>query len=91
MMSENSSERPADGVPEVAPRGRRHGRAAVRLSRVDRERLERGEISTPEEALHLNDAGQATSAAHEVKPAVEAKDANERRLLGERPPHFGKL
>ena len=33
---------------------RKH-KAAVRLSRIDRERLERGEISNPTEALHLND------------------------------------
>ncbi len=65
-------------------------RRAVRLSRVDRERLERGEISTPEEALHLNDAGAPQSAQHEVKK-LEPQDANERRLLGDLPPHFGKL
>lgn len=70
---------------------KQRGRAAVRLSRVDRERLERGEIATPEEALHLNDAGIAVSSEHEVAPKVQAKDANERRLLNDRPPHFGKL
>lgn len=65
-------------------------RRAVRLSRVDRERLERGEIDTPEEALHLNDARTVSSAPHEVK-GVEARDAQERRLLGDLPPHFGKF
>ena len=68
----------------------RTARRAVRLSRVDRERLERGEIDTPEQALHLNDAGQPVSTQHEVK-GLEARNADERRLLGDLPPHFGKL
>ncbi|MFY9263187.1 MAG: hypothetical protein GX483_08830 [Actinomycetaceae bacterium] len=42
-------------VPEVAPRRRK--RRVVMLSRVDRERLARGEIATPEEAVHRFDAG----------------------------------
>jgi hypothetical protein len=65
-------------------------RRAVRLSRVDRERLERGEIATPEEALHVNDARESVSAPHEV-PHIEPHDAEERRILNEVPPHFGKL
>ena len=71
-----------------APKRRR--RAAVRLSRVDAERLARGEIANPEEALHLNDLRETRSLQRE-EPAVAARDANERRLLGDRPPHFGSL
>ena len=69
---------------------RKH-RAVVRLSRVDRERLERGEISDPTDALHLNDRKVTESAPREVAPKVRARDANEQRLLSDRPPHFGNL
>ncbi|MCF2706961.1 hypothetical protein I6E29_06730 [Arcanobacterium haemolyticum] len=75
------------GRGEPPSGGRRHHRAAIRLSRVDRERLERGEISQASEALHLNDAAGTRAA----RRAVEARDANERRLLEDRPPHFGAL
>lgn len=71
-----------------APKRKR--RAAVRLSRVDAERLARGEIANPEEALHLNDLRETRSLQCE-ESAVAARDANERRLLGDRPPHFGSL
>lgn len=71
--------------------GERRHKGVVRLSRVDRERLERGEIADPTEALHLNDRKVTESAAHEISSAVTARDANERRLLDDRPPHFGKL
>lgn len=71
-----------------APKRKR--RAAVRLSRVDAERLARGEIANPEEALHLNDLRETRSLQRE-ESAVAARDANERRLLGDRPPHFGSL
>lgn len=71
-----------------APKRKR--RAAVRLSRVDAERLARGEIANPEEALHLNDLRETRSLQRE-ESAVAARDANERRLLGDRPPHFGTL
>lgn len=69
---------------------KRMRRAAVRLSRVDAERLARGEIANPEEALHLNDLRETRSLQRE-ESAVAARDANERRLLGDRPPHFGSL
>ena len=69
---------------------KRKRRAAVRLSRVDAERLARGEIANPEEALHLNDLRETRSLQRE-ESAVAARDANERRLLGDRPPHFGTL
>lgn len=64
-------------------------RAVVRLSRVDAERLQRGEIKRPEDALHLNDLRETVSEQHAAR--VVARDANERRLLGDRPPHFGTL
>ncbi len=69
---------------------RRH-KAVVRLSRIDQERLERGEISNPTEALHLNDRRVTESEPIAVEPRVRARDANEQRLLTDRPPHFGKL
>ncbi len=68
-------------------RGARRHSLAIRLSRVDRERLERGDISEPTQALHLND----TARTREKRPSIQARDANERRLLEDRPPHFGAL
>ena len=78
------------GSPGSLQAPKRKRRAAVRLSRVDAERLARGEIANPEEALHLNDLRETRSLQRE-EPAVAARDANERRLLGDRPPHFGSL
>ena len=77
-------------MPGQSQAPKRKRRAAVRLSRVDAERLARGEIASPEEALHLNDLRETRSLQRE-EPAVAARDANERRLLGDRPPHFGSL
>ena len=77
-------------LPGQSQTSKRKRRAAVRLSRVDAERLARGEIANPEEALHLNDVRETRSLQRE-EPAVAARDANERRLLGDRPPHFGSL
>lgn len=77
-------------VPGQSQAPKRKRRAAVRLSRVDAERLARGEIANPEEALHLNDLRETRSLQRE-ESAVAARDANERRLLGDRPPHFGTL
>lgn len=77
-------------VPGQSQAPKRKRRAAVRLSRVDAERLARGEIANPEEALHLNDLRETRSLRRE-ESAVAARDANERRLLGDRPPHFGTL
>ena len=92
------------GVPAAAnPRGSGSGRssaaassprrrrAVVRLSRLDAERLARGEISSPEEALHLDDPKATRSAMREERHGVVARDAGERRLLENRPPHFGSL
>ena len=78
------------GSPGSLQAPKRKRRAAVRLSRVDAERLARGEIANPEEALHLNDLRETRSLQRE-ESAVAARDANERRLLGDRPPHFGSL
>lgn len=106
----------------------RKPRRVVRLSRVDQERLARGEIATPEEAVHLYDShvgsaapkvkirkssGAPGSKAESVSNAepgataesavakrlramhksreIQARDAHERELLANRPPHFGKL
>lgn len=70
-------------------------RRVVRLSRVDAERLARGEISTPEEALRIYDAPpvkvtpipentDGKSRKHELTP-------HEREILANVPPHFGKI
>ena len=77
-------------MPGQSQTSKRRRRAAVRLSRVDAERLARGEIANPEEALHLNDLRETRSLQSE-ESSVAARDANERRLLGDRPPHFGSL
>lgn len=85
-----SLESASQGSSEQSQAPRRKRRAAVRLSRVDAERLARGEIASPEEALHLNDLRETRSLQRE-EPIVSPRDANERRLLGDRPPHFGSL
>lgn len=109
----------------------RKPRRVVRLSRVDQERLARGEIATPEEAVHLYDSHVGSAApkvkirkssgapdskvesaatAPKAEPGaaaesavakrlramhksreIQARDAHERELLANRPPHFGKL
>lgn len=79
------------GRSSVAASSPRRRRAAVRLSRLDAERLARGEISSPEEALHLDDPKATRSAMREERHGVVARDAGERRLLENRPPHFGSL
>ena len=66
---------------------------AIRLSRVDSERVERGELSSESEALHhalTEETGDATSKDEET-PAIEPRDARERQLLENLPPHYGKL
>lgn len=60
----------------------------VRLSRVDRQRLERGELATAGQAL--------TERIVDVAPSpyakkVEARSPHEKELLEAAPPHFGKL
>ena len=80
-----------DGRSSAAASSPRRRRAVVRLSRLDAERLARGEISSPEEALHLDDPKATRSAMREERHGVVARDAGERRLLENRPPHFGSL
>ena len=81
----------ASGRSSAAASSPRRRRAVVRLSRLDAERLARGEISSPEEALHLDDPKATRSAMREERHGVVARDAGERRLLENRPPHFGSL
>lgn len=71
----------------------RRRRRAVYLSRVDRQRLERGEISAPEEALHKDDpvpsppvGSEGTAGAPKKK--VTGLSARDREILAERPPHW---
>ncbi|MDO4888683.1 MAG: hypothetical protein Q3979_08305 [Actinomycetaceae bacterium] len=71
--------------------GRPKRRAAVRLSRVDAERLARGEIASPGQALHADGPSSAGVRPRAASRPIVAKDASERRLLDERPPHFGAL
>lgn len=81
-------------------------RRVVMLSRVDAERLERGEIATPEEALHIHDAPPVKPRVPKSAAAVAAAAASgtvkgstpvrklsphEQDILAEVPPHFGKL
>lgn len=63
-------------------------RRVVYLSRVDRERLERGEITAPEQALHHETAPdrQTFRVAEHKKERLSARD---RELLEDRPPHWG--
>ncbi|MBM7824657.1 hypothetical protein JOD55_000484 [Arcanobacterium pluranimalium] len=76
----------------------------VRLSRVDQERLLRGEISTPEEAVHIHDAppvrpamstqqnGNQNRGTHGgAGQANTSLSPHERELLENLPPHFGKI
>lgn len=75
-------------------------RRVVRLSRLDQERLDKGEISAPEEALHNDDPKDgprrpsgATAGADTKNPPRRADSfsAHDRDLLAELPPHFGKF
>lgn len=62
-------------------------RRVVRLSRVDRERLERGDIEFPEQALHLDDQSASPARHHRRgKEPIQGRDA---QILSERPPHYG--
>lgn len=69
--------------------GREHT-PAVRLSRLDQERIERNEVRDAAEAVVDALSSPEGKAVTEGAP-VQAQDANERRLLEELPPHFGKL
>lgn len=80
---------------------RQKSRRVVRLSRVDQERLDKGEIQTPEEAVHLFDAGPIRSdrkgpagtqdQAGKKVGQGEQLSPRDREILSDRPPHFGKL
>ncbi|MFC5370787.1 hypothetical protein [Arcanobacterium bovis] len=76
----------------------------MRLSRVDQERLMRGEIATPEEALHIHDAppvrpefpaqrdaNQGMGTYGRAGQANKSLSPHERELLENLPPHFGKI
>ena len=84
----------------------RESRRVVRLSRVDQERLDRGGIASPEEAVHINDAPPIepvfpvpAEPGESVDGEGEASDPKPRRsfspherdILAEVPPHFGKI
>lgn len=64
-------------------------RRAVYLSRVDRERLERGEISTPEEALHKDDPPARRTVGQADRKKREGLSSRDREILEDRPPHWG--
>ena len=85
---------------KVVPPLKRKSRRVVLLSRVDQERLARGEISAPEEAVHISDArgvhpkfySPQELAARAAKAAQQQSlSAHEREILAEVPPHFGKI
>ena len=63
---------------------------AVRLSRLDAERLDKGEISSQEDAL-VKEASKVDSRLPGARTQVCARNAEEQKLLDERPPHFGTL
>lgn len=69
------------------------GRRVISLSRVDRERLERGEISSPEEAFRQYDAPAVVPQGHTLnaEPEPEHLSPFEKDILANVPPHFGKL
>ncbi|ADH93300.1 hypothetical protein EBF03_07920 [Arcanobacterium haemolyticum] len=69
----------------------KRGRRVVRLSRLDAGRLERGDIATPEEALHNTDAGPVLSKPTGFHTPAQAYDPHEKELIENVPPHFGKL
>ncbi|MGO1471717.1 hypothetical protein [Flaviflexus sp.] len=62
---------------------------AVYLSRVDRERLERGEIKTPEEALHKDDPTVRRTPERAETNKKSGLSQRDREILAERPPHWG--
>lgn len=67
------------------------GRRVISLSRVDRERLERGEISSPEEAFRQYDAPTVVPQGHSFSTDEEPLSPFEKDILENIPPHFGKL
>ncbi|CRH88024.1 Uncharacterised protein [Chlamydia trachomatis] len=67
------------------------GRRVISLSRVDRERLERGEISLPEEAFKQYDAPAVAPQGHSYGSDVKPLSLFEKDILENIPPHFGKI
>lgn len=64
----------------------------VRLSRVDKERIERGDLDGDAQALREALTGTTgVLGGGEMQRDLRARDLNEQRLLDELPPHFGKL
>lgn len=75
----------------MADKSRVHS-PVVRLSRVDQERIERGEIDDDSQALReALTEGTGVAGGGEPQRDLRARNANEQRLLDELPPHFGKL
>lgn len=75
----------------MADKSRTHS-PVVRLSRVDRERIESGELDSDAQALReALTEGIGVAGGGEPQRELRARDANEQRLLDELPPHFGKL
>lgn len=66
-------------------------RRVVRLSRIDAERLAKGEFSIPEDALHQYDAPPVLPQKKSVGQELEALTPRDKEILAEVPPHFGKL
>ncbi|MBR5951125.1 MAG: hypothetical protein IKZ87_06810 [Actinomycetaceae bacterium] len=65
---------------------------AVRLSRVDKERIESGEIDSEAQALReALTENTGVAGGSERQRNLNARNADEQRLLDELPPHFGKL
>ncbi|MGO1944391.1 MAG: hypothetical protein ACTH1Z_08310 [Ancrocorticia sp.] len=83
----------SNGVRGTGATGKRQHRAAVRLSRVDSDRISRGELASESEALHqalTEETGDAATRNQDGQ-GVAPRDARERQILDEVPPHFGKL
>lgn len=79
---------------------KRPARRVIALSTRDQERLNRGDISTPEEALRQG--ATPSGAPHGGPDATEppdssggstkrTKQSDDERILREVPPHFGRL
>lgn len=75
----------------------RKSRRVVRLSRVDSERLAKGDFRSPEDALHQYDAPsvlpqkKVLQQKKSVGQELKALTPREKEILAEVPPHFGKL
>lgn len=69
--------------------GRTH-KPVVRLSRLDQERLDRGDVRDEAEAV-VDALSAPEGTAVTGSSEIQARNANEQRLLEDVPPHFGKL